>query len=45
VSGTGGGLTRSVTATLTIREKDFKISSSLETITVEQGDNARFKLM
>ena len=44
VSGTGGGLTRSVTATLTIREKDFKISSSLETITVEQGDNASIQV-
>ena len=44
VSGTGGGLTRSVTATLTIREKDFKIVSSLETITVEQGDNASIQV-
>jgi hypothetical protein len=44
VSGTGGGLTRSVTATLTIREKDFKIVSPLETITVEQGDNASIQV-
>jgi hypothetical protein len=44
VTGTGGGLTRSITATLIIKEKDFKISSSLETITVEQGDTASFQI-
>ncbi|MGC8961065.1 MAG: hypothetical protein ACP5K1_01295, partial [Candidatus Bathyarchaeia archaeon] len=44
VTATGGGLIRTATATLIINEKDFKLSPSSGTITVEQGSPASLQV-
>ena len=44
VTATGGGIAKTATATLIVNEKDFKLSASPETITVEQGDSTSLQV-